>query len=111
MWRGIDLEPLEIARADTAKPVSEVMPQILKELRIERRQAESEIAKVWANLMDPNIAAHAKPTGLHNGTLFVAVDSNVWLDEIVRYRRREILQRLQHSFGTKMIRKIAFRLG
>jgi len=44
--------------------------------------------------------AHAQPTGLCKGTLFVAVDSSVWLSEIVRYRRKEILARLQHSFGT-----------
>jgi hypothetical protein len=39
------------------------------------------------------------------------VDSSVWLDEIVRYRRREILERLQNSFGRELIRKISFRLG
>jgi hypothetical protein len=35
----------------------------------------------------------------------------VWLDEIVRYRRREILDRLQHSFGRELIVKISFRVG
>ncbi len=111
MWRGIDVAPLEKAMAKSARPVSELMPQILKDLRLERRQAETEIVKVWGNLMDPNIAAHAQPTGLHNGTLFVNVDSSAWLDEIVRYRRREILQRLQHSFGSELIKKISFRIG
>lgn len=111
MWRGVDVHPLEKALAKTARPISDVMPQIIKELRLERRQAETEIVKVWGHLMDPNIAAHAQPTGLHNGTLFVTVDSSVWLDEIVRYRRREILQRLQHSFGSELIKKISFRVG
>ena len=46
-----------------------------------------------------------------DGTLFVAVDSNVWLSEIVRYRRKEILDRLQHSFGRDYIGKISFRVG
>ena len=48
---------------------------------------------------------------MHHGTLFVNVDSNVWLSEIVRYRRKEILDRLQHSFGRKMIQKISWRVG
>jgi predicted nucleic acid-binding Zn ribbon protein len=61
--------------------------------------------------MDPNVAAHAQPTGIRNGTLFVVVDSNVWLSEIVRYRRREILDRLQHSFGPQMVKKISYRVG
>ncbi|MEP6662687.1 MAG: DUF721 domain-containing protein [Verrucomicrobiota bacterium] len=110
-WRGIDLAPVEVARARTAKHAGDVMPRILTDLRIERRQAESEILKVWNHLIDPNIVAHARPTGINKGTLFVTVDSSVWLDEIVRYRRREILQRLQMSFGKDLIAKISFRIG
>ena len=30
---------------------------------------------------------------------------------VVRYRRREILDRLQHSFGKEMVKKISFRVG
>jgi len=110
-WRGIDLAPVEVARAKTAKQAGDVMPRILKDLRIDRRQSESEILKVWTHLIDPNIVAHAKPTGINKGTLFVTVDSSVWLDEIVRYRRKEILQRLQMSFGKDLITRISFRVG
>ncbi len=49
--------------------------------------------------------------GIHKGTLFVTVDSSVWLDEIVRYRRKEILDRLQHSFGRNLVTRISFRVG
>ena len=87
------------------------MPKVLTDLRIDRRQAEAEIARVWNNLIDPRITAHAQPTGINKGTLFVNVDSNVWLDEIVRYRRKEILDRLQHSFGKDVVTRITFRLG
>src|SRR5687767_10199697 len=110
-WRGVDLNPLEKAKARTAKAVGDIMPRIVKDLRIEQRQGETEIVKVWNHLIDPTIAAHAQPTGIHKGTLFVNVDSSVWLDEIVRYRRREILQLLQTSFGSEMIKRISFRIG
>ena len=87
------------------------MPGVLKELRIDTRRAEVEIVKVWNSLIDPNIVAHAQPVGLRKGTLFVIVDSSVWLTEIVRYRRKEILDRLQHSFGRDVIAKISYRVG
>ncbi len=87
------------------------MPRLLSDLRIDRRQSETEILRVWNNQLDPNITAHAQPTGIRKGTLFVTVDSSVWLDEIVRYRRREILERLQNSFGRDLIKKISFRVG
>lgn len=110
-WRGIDLVPLEKAQTLRARPASAFLPKVLSELRIDRRQSEAEVVKVWNSLLDPNIVAHAQPTGLRNGTLFVSVDSNVWLSEIVRYRRKEILDRLQHSFGRDLITKISFRVG
>ncbi|MGH7953610.1 MAG: DUF721 domain-containing protein [Limisphaerales bacterium] len=110
-WRGVDLAPLEKARAIRARRAGDVLPKVLKDLRIEARQGEAEIVKVWNSLLDPNIAAHAQPTGINKGTLFVNVDSSVWLSEIVRYRRKEILDRLQHSFGKNLIQKISFRIG
>ena len=110
-WRGIDLAPLERARTLRAQPAGAVMPRVLSDLRIDKRRAEAEVVKVWSHLIDPAIVAHAQPTGLNKGTLFVTVDSSVWLSEIVRYRRKEILDRLQHSLGRDLIAKISFRVG
>ena len=110
-WRGINLVPLEIARTLRAQPLAAILPKVLGSLRMDSRRAEAEVIKVWNGLLDPNIAAHAQPTGLRKGTLFVTVDSSVWLSEIVRYRRQEILDRLQHSFGRELIAKISFRVG
>ena len=110
-WRGTDLTPVEIARVNRTKAAGAVIPHLLKDLRIDSRQAEVEIVKVWNNLIDPTIVAHAQPVGLRKGTLFVPVDSSVWLAEIMRYRRKEILDRLQHSFGRDTIARISFRIG
>lgn len=110
-WRGTDLTPIEIARANRVKSAGSVLPGILKDMRIDSRQAEVEIVKVWNSLIDPNIIAHAQPVGLRKGTLFVTVDNSTWLAEIVRYRRKEILDRLQHSFGRDTIARISFRIG
>ena len=110
-WRGVDLAPLEKARADRARPASASLPKVMADLRMDRRRSEAEVVKVWNHLLDPNIVAHAQPTGLRKGTLFVTVDSSVWLSEIVRYRRKEILDRLHHSFGRELIARISFRVG
>lgn len=110
-WRGWDSSADEKARRVTSKGMADVMPRVLSGLHIDRRQSESEILKVWNNLIDPVITAHARPTGVVRGTLFVSIDSNVWLDEIVRYRRNEILERLQTSFGREMIARISYRVG
>ena len=110
-WRGIDVAPLEKAQTLRARAAGALLPKILGDLRMDRRLSEAEMLKVWNNLLDPNLVAHAQPTGLRKATLFVTVDSSVWLSEIVRYRRKEILDRLQHSFGRDFIKKISFRVG
>ena len=110
-WRGVDLAPLEKARTASAKSVADVLPRVLGVVRMDRRQAEAEIVRVWNAALDANLVRHAQPTGLNKGTLFVTVDSSVWLAEIVRYRRREILERLQHGFGKKLVARISFKVG
>jgi len=110
-WRGFDVAPLDKGHADRSKSVGSLIPQVLKSVRIDQRRAEAEVIKVWNHLLEADVVAHAQPTGLHKGTLFVNVDSSVWLSEIVRYRRKEILDRLQHSFGTQFIARISFRVG
>jgi hypothetical protein len=110
-WRGVDYTPLEKARTTPARAAGEFLPALFAELRLDARRAEAEVVKVWNSLIDPAVTAHAQPANLNKGTLFVNVDSNAWLSEIVRYRRKEILDRLQNSFGKTVIQKISFRIG
>lgn len=110
-WRGVDTTPAEIARVDAARPIGKLVAKTLQGLGLDQRRAEAEIVKVWNHLIDASLVAHAQPAGVRKGTLFVNVDSSVWLDEIVRYRRKEILGRMQNAFGREMIQRISFRIG
>jgi len=110
-WRGVDLAPLETAHAVRSRAVGDVLSHVMSDLHMDNRRAEVEVVKVWNSLLDPNIVAHAQPVGLRKGTLFVNVDNSTWLSEIVRYRRKEILDRLQLSFGRDLIQRISFRIG
>lgn len=110
-WRGLDLSPLEIAQGRVPHSIRDLVTKVEKNARMDRRRSEAEIVRVWNSLIDPVITAHAQPVGIHKGTLFVNVDNSVWLDEIVRYRRKEILDRLQLSFGRELIARISFRIG
>lgn len=110
-WHGYDLAAVEKERPSTARSAGQLVPEALKTLRLDRRRLEAELACAWDALVDPNIALHARPTGLRNGTLFVTVDSSVWLSEIARYRTEEILNQLQNCFGAELVKRISFRLG
>jgi predicted nucleic acid-binding Zn ribbon protein len=107
----VDLAPKQNELVNRTRNAGSLLPGLMSKLRIENRRSDAEVVKVWNELLDPNLVAHAQPSGLHKGTLFVTVDNSVWLSEIVRYRRKEILTRLQHSFGRELIQKISFRIG
>ena len=108
-WRRIRLEEQEKALASNTQSSGTLVKGVLKHLKLDERLSETEILRVWQSTVDPNVSEHAQPVGLKNGTLFVDVDSAAWLSEIVRYRRREIIQQMQNAFGSKVIARISFR--
>ena len=110
-WRGVDLTSLEKGKAVCARRAADVMPGLLKDLKLDSRRAEAEVGKVWNELIDPNVTAHAQPINLNKGTLFVNVDSDAWKYEIIRYHSGEVLKRMQYSFGENIIKKISWRVG
>lgn len=110
-WRGAHLASAEIAARRASRSAGDVLPQVLATMRLDQKLAESQIQSVWSRVVDPTVAAHARPVGLARGTLFVSVDSNTWLSEIVRYRRHEILERLQLAAGKATVQRISFRVG
>jgi len=109
-WRRIDLREQEGAVSMT-KGIADVVPNVVKRIGLDKKRSDLEILKVWNNLIDPTITKHAQPANIAKGTLFVNVDNSAWLDEIVRYRRKEILHLLQTAFGRDVVQKISFRIG
>ncbi len=110
-WRRIDVAGLEAPWHDRSRPTSDVMPLVLSRLNLEQRLAESQILQMWDRVMDRTITAHAKPVGLRRGTLFINVDSNTWLSELVRYRYDEMLEKLQLSVGKDKVERLSLRVG
>ena len=110
-WRGVDLAPIETARAVRARDAGKIVSKVLADLKMDSRRADIEIVKVWNESIEPAVTAHAQPVNVCKGTLFVTVDSDVWKYEIIRYHRKEILKRMQYSFGLGKIKKIHFRVG
>lgn len=110
-WWGVHPSEAEVSLRRRPQILQDLTRDLVEKLQFKKRQSETEILRVWAESIDPAVATHANPAGFRNGTLFVKVDSNVWLHEIVRYRQQEILDRLQSSFGRKKIQKLSFRIG
>ncbi len=110
-WRRQDLRDAEEQYRPTEKSAETVFTQLLKSIRLDQRRSEGEIISAWNKLVSPSITEHAQPVELRRKTLVVEVDSPVWMDEIKRFHSREILQKLQTSFGKARIANLMFRIS
>ena len=59
----------------------------------------------WAEVVGDAVAAHARPRGLRDGTLTIAVDAPGWATEL-RYLEHEICARLATISGRADIRHV-----
>ena len=97
--------------ARSASCTDKLVPLVMKRLGLEQRLQQSQVFYLWPSIVGNDIARHAQPVSLRNRTLIVAVDHPVWLQELSRYHKPLILQRVQERVGPKTVRDIVFRIG
>ena len=94
-----------------ASSVNQLVPLVMKQLGLEERLQQSQVFYLWPSIVGSDIARHAQPVSLRNGLLVVGCDHPMWLQEITRYSKPLILQKVQERLGKKAVRDIAFRIG
>lgn len=83
----------------------------MKGLGLEQRLHQSQVFYLWPDIVGADIAHHAQPVSLQNGRLIVAVDHPIWLQELSRYHKTLLLQKIQQRIGKKAVRDLVFRIG
>jgi predicted nucleic acid-binding Zn ribbon protein len=107
-WRPF--APAE-APARPASGLDHLVPKVVKGLGLEQRLHESQVFFHWADIVGKDIAGHAQPMSLKNKLLVVAVDHPGWLQELSRYHKPLLLQKVRDRIGKLAIRDIVFRIG
>lgn len=93
------------------QPISELIPHVVAKLGLSQKVKESKILNDWSELVGAVIAKHSRPVALDKGYLTVNVDSSPWLNELQRYSKGMILDKLKQKLGKKIINDIRFRVG
>jgi len=91
-------------------PLDTVLPSLLKRLGLEAQHWLTTLNEEWASLVGQGVARHARPGRLESGVLTVYVDSSVWLSELSRYGKEEILTKLRGRFGAKRFKGLRLQL-
>ena len=109
-WRPFHADA-DLLGAKPAVSTNKLVPLVMKQLGLEQRLQQSQVFYLWPNIVGVDIARHAQPVSLRNGILVVAVDHPVWLQELSRYHKPLIVQKVQERVGKKTVRDIVFRIG
>ena len=73
----------------TKSPVTRagsVLREVLQRMGLEAPLARHNIARLWPKIVDPAISRHARVESVSGSTLFLAVDSSVWMNEMAAIR-------------------------
>ncbi len=90
------------------QPVSEVLQQMVRELRMGPKLTQSEIKSLWQRELGPVINRHTSELRFRNGTLTVRVDSAALRHELL-FNRAQLLTRLNKELTVGEIRSIEVR--
>ena len=63
----------------------------------------------WADIVGPQLAAHARPVSLSSGVLVVAVTEPGWVTQLT-YLEGELLGRFREALGEGVVDRVEVRL-
>jgi len=98
------------ARSRRPRSVGEVLPGVVRRLRLTGAVEEQRALDRWAGAVGERIARHTEASSLENGVLVVLVDSPAWLTQLT-YLKSELLTRLAPMLTKGTLRDIRFRLA
>ena len=106
-WRGY-WEPQDVSKYEDT--IDTVVGKTMKGLGLSDRFNEEMVFEAWNEMVDPFIAANARPLTLERRVLAIQVLHATVHYELERMKG-QILRRMQERFGADKIREIRFRLG
>ncbi|GAB4338487.1 MAG: hypothetical protein Kow0037_22550 [Calditrichia bacterium] len=91
----------------TARPLNQLIYQLLESLGIKERVEEHFAFVYWDSAVGKQIAAQTEPKKIVNGTLFVKVSNTIWRNELT-FMKPDIIGKLNHKIGKNVVKDIKF---
>lgn len=101
-------DPVQPPGLNDPVSVGDTLDSVLKDLRLDEKDWQTEMLESWVELAGRTVAKHARPGKVSGTMLTVFVDSPVWLAEFTRTSRGPLLQALQRRFGANRITGLRF---
>jgi hypothetical protein len=86
------------------------LEQSLHELGIDRRLKAEQIVLLWPKIVGPAVAKIAYPAQCKNGTLFIDVADNIWMQEL-KFQERDLVRRVNDALGEPLVQRLFLQLA
>ncbi|MCO5061683.1 MAG: DUF721 domain-containing protein [Kiritimatiellae bacterium] len=96
-------------RNNSAVTAGDVAEVLLKRLGLNERLWEQSLLEEWVALVGETVARRARPGSIQRKVLTVYVNNATWLNELARYGKTDLLQKLQSRFGADHIADLRFQ--
>ena len=91
-------------------PVGEALRGLLRDMGLEGRLAEVEIARIWPRVVGRTLAERTRPVRLDGGRLLVHAMDSASLHR-VSLMRRDIVRDLNDAVGSPAVKEVRLRIG
>jgi hypothetical protein len=82
----------------------------LHDLGLDKRLKAAHMVALWPKLVGPAVTKIASPAQLRNGTLFIDVADNIWIQEL-KFQERDLIERLNAAIGEPIVRRLFLQLA
>ena len=100
-------EPV-LAEKNASESIGNILPGVLNNLGLDKAFDEARLRKEWSRIVGEPMSSRCYPTKVREGVLYIAVENNVWMQEI-RFLQKQIVKRIKESFPELEIKGI--RIG
>jgi hypothetical protein len=73
-------------RKDYPRSAGRILQGTLKQLGLHAGLSRHRVVHLWPKIVEPTVARHAKAEKVSGSTLYVIVDSSVWMNELAAIR-------------------------
>jgi predicted nucleic acid-binding Zn ribbon protein len=95
-------------RRSNTQPLSEVLREYIREMRMDKKLKEVDALQSWEELLGKSVARYTRNIYISNKVLYVSLSSSVVKNELFMMRE-EIVKKLNENAGTEIIEKIVFK--
>jgi predicted nucleic acid-binding Zn ribbon protein len=96
---------LRRARYTKFRRIGEVLPKVVKSLRLTESVAAQPAVSSWPEMVGAAIARHSRAVSVEKQTLVVVVDSPAWMAQL-KYLMPDLLRRIDARVGKGRVKEI-----